>query len=291
MPLSLLNLDDRNFEQLTAAAQALIPKNFPGWTDFNPSDPGITLLELFAFLTEAQVYQINRVPERSLERFAGLVGVMRSPGEPIEGTLRRVIAALNVEDRAITEAEFEQLAIEAVPGTVARAKAVIVVVNTPDVFPDEQFVDIVLVPNAPDVSAPLPDDALRQQVFDFLQPRRLITTRVRVVQPQYTDVAIALTVVRDPIRRLDRTVVQNNVEHAVRTFLGPLGGGIDGLGWEFGRAVYRSELSQLIEGIDGVDHIKQLLLNGNEDLNEARLSSAASLVNLATLGVTIVDGE
>ena len=290
MSLPLLNLDDRSFDDLTALGRELIPRYFPAWTDFNPSDPGITLLELFAFLTEALMYQTNRVPERSLERFAALVGVTRLPREPIEATLRRALAVLGTEDRAITEAEFEKLAIEAAPGAVARAKAVVVVVNTPDVFPDEQFIDIVLVPNTPDIPAPTPDPALRQQVFAFLQSRRLITTRVRVVSPEYTDVSIAMTVVRDPKSRLDRTAVQHGVEQAVRTFLGPLGGGVDGRGWEFGRAVYRSELSQLIEGLPGVDHLKQLFLNGNEDLNQARLSTAASLVNLATLNLSVVDG-
>jgi len=43
------NLDDRNYDQLVSEAVALIPKYFPAWSDHNPSDPGIALLELFAF--------------------------------------------------------------------------------------------------------------------------------------------------------------------------------------------------------------------------------------------------
>ena len=109
MPLPVPNLDDRTFDQLVTEARTLIPKHFPTWTDHNPSDPGITLLELFASLIEAAIYQINRVPERSLEHFAALVGVARKPDEPIAETLRQALEALERQDRAITVEDFERL--------------------------------------------------------------------------------------------------------------------------------------------------------------------------------------
>src|SRR5437016_4746829 len=83
MSIPVPNLDDRTFDQLVTEARALIPQHFPAWTDHNMSDPGITLLELFAFFLEAAIYQINRIPERSLEHFAALVGVTRARGEAI----------------------------------------------------------------------------------------------------------------------------------------------------------------------------------------------------------------
>ncbi len=104
MTVPVPNLDDRTFAPLTDEARSLIPKYFPAWTDHNFSDPGITLLELFAFLFEAAIYQTNRVPERSLEHFARLVGVTRQPEEPeepIDGTLRRALEALSAQERAI----------------------------------------------------------------------------------------------------------------------------------------------------------------------------------------------
>src|SRR5262245_13281685 len=105
VPLPLLNLDDRTFDQLVTEARALIPRNFPAWTDHNLSDPGSTLLELFAFLMEAAIYQMNRVPERSLEHFAELVGVTRqidpATGKPeaMEQTFRQVFKALAEQSR------------------------------------------------------------------------------------------------------------------------------------------------------------------------------------------------
>jgi len=47
------------------------------------------------------------------------------------------------------------------------------------------------------------------------------------------------------------------------TFLHPLSGGRFGSGWEFGRDVYASEVSELIESIAGVDHVESLRLVPN----------------------------
>lgn len=282
MSLLVPNLDDRSFDQLESEAVGLIPRQFPSWTDHNRSDPGVTLMELFAFLAEATIYQLNRVPERSLERFAGLVGVTRATGEPIEATLRRALEALELRNRAVTEDEWERLAKQAAPTAVARAKAVVEVTDTPNVFPNEQTVRVVIVPNQPGNPAPAPSIALRQQVFLFLQARRLITTRALVVAPAYTIVSLAVTVARDSGGRLAAVTVQQETERAIRNFLSPLTGGVEGQGWEFGRPVFRSELYQIIEGISGVDHVQQLLINGSPTLNELRLPTPTSLVHFVS---------
>jgi hypothetical protein len=96
--------------------------------------------------------------------------------------------------------------------------------------------------------------------------------------------------VRDFGSRMDRDAVQEKVTQAIRTFLSPLRGGVDGTGWEFGRPVFRSEVYQLLEGIAGVDHVRQLLLNGDETTPEIPLSSSTSLIVLRKEDmVTVVD--
>ena len=122
MALPVPNLDDRTYDQLESEARSLIPRYFPEWTDHNASDPGITLLELFAFLFEATIYHLNRVPIRSLEHFVELVGKKRQNGEPIAATLLRAIKLLELRDRAVTEDEFETLATQAAPERIARVK-------------------------------------------------------------------------------------------------------------------------------------------------------------------------
>ena len=289
MTLSVPNIDDRTYEQLVSEARSMIPRYFPDWTDHNASDPGITLLELFAFLLEIAIYQINRVPERTLEHFALLVGIKRKNGEEIQDTLRRAIEHLNTENRAVTLEDFEKLAIEADPDSIARAKAVVQVVDTPTVSPDEQFVNVIIIPGDPGSITPEQMDGLRQEVFVYLRQRQPVTTRLRVLAPEYTDVSIAVEVVRDAEAILTKDDVSENVARTIRDFLDPLKGGEDGDGWEFGRSVFRSEIYQVVEGVSGVDHVYQLTLNGSEIANEIELLSPTHLVRLSGLEVEVTD--
>ena len=75
MPLEIPQLDDRNFEELVKEAVARIPVHTPEWTNFNESDPGVTLVELFAFLTESLLYRSNQIPERNRKKFLSLLGI------------------------------------------------------------------------------------------------------------------------------------------------------------------------------------------------------------------------
>lgn len=73
-------LDDVRFQELVSEARTRIVRHSPEWTEHNVSDPGITLIELFAWLTELLVYRINRIPERLHFGLLQLVGV--TPGMP-----------------------------------------------------------------------------------------------------------------------------------------------------------------------------------------------------------------
>lgn len=260
MPLPIPNLDDRTFDQLVDEAKALIPKHFPAWTDHNFSDPGITFLELFAFLIESAIYQINRVPERSLEHFASLLGVARGSGESIEMLFRRVSEKLGSRERAVTQDEIVQQVLDQ-NREIARAEVVIELQPAPGVFPAELKLNVIIVPkpNADDL-APRPSPELRQDVFKFLRERVPICTRLQVLAPQYSLIHLSATVVRGAQSRLDRATVHQNVVKAVRNFLDPIHGGTEGRGWPLGRSIFRSELYAVIEGLPGVDHVRELLL-------------------------------
>jgi hypothetical protein len=77
MSITSPNLDDRTWTQLVESARQRIRERCPGWTDLSPSDPGMVLVEVFAFLTEAMIYRINRVPEKAYIEFLRLLGVQR----------------------------------------------------------------------------------------------------------------------------------------------------------------------------------------------------------------------
>jgi hypothetical protein len=73
-------LDDRTYADIVAEAMRLIPRYCPDWTNHNPSDPGITILELTAWMTELILYRLNRVPEKNYLAFLNMIGIkLRSP--------------------------------------------------------------------------------------------------------------------------------------------------------------------------------------------------------------------
>ncbi len=85
MPLEIPMLDDRRYQDLLNEALARIPVHNPEWTNFNRSDPGVTLLEIFAFLTENLLYRANQIPERNRKKFLSLLGVGLRPATPARG--------------------------------------------------------------------------------------------------------------------------------------------------------------------------------------------------------------
>ena len=79
MALPVPNLDDRRFQDLVDDAKRLVQQRCPEWTDHNVSDPGVTLIEAFAFMTDQLLYRLNRVPDRHYVKFLELIGVRLFP--------------------------------------------------------------------------------------------------------------------------------------------------------------------------------------------------------------------
>ncbi len=79
MSLQAPNLDDRRFQDLVDDAKRLVQQRCPEWTDHNVSDPGVTLIETFAWMTDQLLYRLNRVPERHYVKFLELIGVRLFP--------------------------------------------------------------------------------------------------------------------------------------------------------------------------------------------------------------------
>ena len=98
------DLDDRTWQDLVDQMRALIPQYAPGWTDHNPSDLGITLLELFAWLAEGVVYRLNQVPDKSYIAFLNLLGITRDPPTPARTFLTFVSGAGPVDVAAGSQA-------------------------------------------------------------------------------------------------------------------------------------------------------------------------------------------
>jgi predicted phage baseplate assembly protein len=106
MPLPTPNLDDLRFQRdLVDEARRRIVRYCPEWTDYNLSDPGITLIELFAWMTEMLVYRLNRVPEKNHVQFMELLGIQLQPATSAQTELTFRLSApfpLGSEDRTTT---------------------------------------------------------------------------------------------------------------------------------------------------------------------------------------------
>jgi hypothetical protein len=162
----------------------------------------------------------------------------------LDGLVREAVEALRTPWRAVTAADYESLAQQASPDVArvhcvprrnldSRSESVRTAVA-------DGHVSVVVVPANQTGVAPQPSDALRTTVAAFLEPRRLVTTRLHVVGPTYVPVQVALTVVRQPDASPD--VTEAAVLDAIRADLDLLKGGPGGTGWPFGRAVLASEI-------------------------------------------------
>ena len=74
MSLPVPNLDDRRFQDIVNEAKALIPTYCREWTNHNVSDPGVALIELFAWMTEMVLFRLNQVPDVFYTHMLNLIG-------------------------------------------------------------------------------------------------------------------------------------------------------------------------------------------------------------------------
>src|SRR5258708_1635099 len=264
MPLTLPNLDDLRWEDLVEEGRSLLPAYAPQWTNHNPSDPGITLIELLAYASERLMYQTNRITMQHMIEFLQLI-----KGEDIECvsqhelTLekRKTVLALRDSVRAVTAEDFEQLVggVEGMNAGDANGRAISVPMsNLESEDPAEQFgnapghATVIVIPaRRPHV----PSRELRMQVKRRLEPARLLTTRIHVVGPHYVNLGVWLTLV---LRRgAPADEVRNEAIKRIGEFFDPLTGWIDKKGWPLGRSVYVSELYQLLGDIDGIEFARR----------------------------------
>jgi hypothetical protein len=278
MPIELPNLDDLGWDELIGEARSVIPAYAPGWTDHNPSDPGITIVELLAHLADVLMFRTNQISLANRQTFLRLI---RGPGdEPqmstISGETIATISGLREVRRAVTTKDFEELALTTKPvkgygklqepEQVARVKCIASRNLTDD--PESNVaapghVSVIVVSDRRAQSSA----ALLRAVRHTLEPARLLTTRVHVVRPRFVTLSVRLTIV--PEADADCESLPGEAVELIERYFDPLCGGHDGKGWPFGRYVYVSELYQLLDRLPGVDYIRKTRdSKGGEELAE-----------------------
>lgn len=292
MSIELPNLDDRRFQDLVQEAREMIAVHAPDWTNHNASDPGITLIELFAFLCDALIYRQNRVTDANVEAFLTLLsGPSWQSSGNLANDVRNEVLVLRRRERAVSCEDFEQLAIEA-DSRVGRAHC----------LPRRNLLINLEVEKAGHVSliiVPMQDyeleiDNVIQVVSDGLEPRRLLTTFLHVVKPYYLSVRIQVTIVPLPDERLPDeggADITQRVITAIETYFDPFDGGADENGWPFGRNVFVSEIYELLDKLPGVDYLQSVTL---ETVDLGRLitdDSGSKLIGVEVKPYELVDAQ
>lgn len=304
------------FDEFVREGLSLIPAYAPEWTNHNTADPGITLIELFAYLSEILAYRALRVtPDAKLNLLRLLEGaewegwrqLLGTPVHQVDEAIRRRVQALSHAQCLVTPADFERAAREAVLGhpdlgrdEVVRALALVGTDlrhgrqgrfdgSAPGAPESVNDVSVVLAPEHE-----LQPDALERlcrHVQDALAPLCLLTTRVHVVGPVYLHVFVGCRLGLEPGASFVEVLA--SIDMALRRRYGPLDADEPSDAERgLGRSLHLSEIAEVIDRVDGVDWVDDIAvhriatrtMDRADALVGVRIGVASTLAENARLG-------
>lgn len=301
MPLPQSELDTRRFDDLVAEMETLIPQLAPHWTNRNASDPGVMLIELLAWMTEASLYRLNQIPDQTYWNLLALLNGIDLNNEDDkaewakllklswEDAKARSIRWYNERYRAVTGEDFEELVlvhefpIDQGLMKIARARAISHFKHA--------IVTVIIVPEDPRFFDESIDAALQAQLQNsfektkqavkvFLDERRLVGTRVRVRGPVFTEVLISIefTLVADAVQFEVEPLILESIREKINSYVDPLHGGPDGTGWPFGRPISVHDIKPIVESVDDVGRVTRLMLSGEPERVEAEVEDLLKII-------------
>jgi hypothetical protein len=284
MPIILPNLDDREYGDLVAEAKALIPQYAPSWTDHNPSDPGITLIELFAYICEMLMYRNDQVTRDNKRMFLKLLmgeqWLSDHSKTPANRLIDTAIKELRTEERAITNSDFESYALNASNSEVARAycRARRNYENTKNISIDAPgHVSLIIVPTKSPYHVLM--DQIKNNIVSDLELRLLLTTRLHVVPANYVPISIDMKLkIAEDCRPQN---IADAVCHKLAVFFDPLKGDKDEEGWKPGQNIYLSDIYSLLDRLSGVDYIESLSVKKENDKLASDKSTQYSVISFS----------
>jgi predicted phage baseplate assembly protein len=200
---------------------------------------------------KSSISYVSRVANRRLA-----IGGLNA--EDLEDAKMRVPGHLRTLDRAVTASDFEYLALKAAPGFIQRVHAL----QPPTVTSGE--VKVLVVPRVQDLSGYIPPEELalpeniRSTIKTYLDDRRLISTRLDVLQPAYFFITTRVRVRINQFAVMDE--VKLRAEARLYEYLSPITGGPDGKGWPFGRSLYIADVINALQGLRGIEVIHSVEL-------------------------------
>lgn len=255
-----------DFNALVATARAQIPGYCPEWTDHNPSDPGIAMIELAATFVEMLLYQADQVTDATRAAFLSLLegpGYTLPDGADVEAEIDAAVRRLREPFRAITPGDFAELLRTQWPQTPAalalgdRARVARLHtlpqtdLETPGAaYPAPGHFSVLVVPPSSD-PRPAPDPGLLAGLRAFFDQRRLLTVQTHLVGPSYLKVGVTARLYADD--DTDERNLAARARDALTELLAPMT-------WPFGRSVFASDVLSRLDKVNGVDFVEQLEL-------------------------------
>lgn len=185
--------------------------------------------------------------------------------ETVSEAEQRIAAVLRHRNRAVTAADFVELALSNPVRPVARAELL------PGFHPGREFADaregvpgvvslLVLPPATDNGLYPRPTAGLLADVHGYLAERMLVGTELFVLSPLFAPIGV--TVSADAVELDQALAVEQAVDRALRDYLWPLmPGGLAGRGWQMGRSVEAAELYAAVARVAGVRAIHGIQLH------------------------------
>lgn len=239
--LELPKLDDRTYQQIRDHAVARIAALTQSWSDHNPSDPGIMVLELAAYLLEQQNFYLDQVGDRFFEKYLDLT-LPAQPGESLMQRKKRFAAVCAQPSVAVTPQDYEQLLLLS-PFGVERARAIC----------EGGVMRLTVLRRKREFS----QDEL-QSLRAFLEDYRLLTTRLYVEQASCLCVDIAGSLQFDP-KASRREVIQEQIAQLLNGILQQS---------SMGKPPCREQILSSLLAVPGVVDVQRLeLLCGGQALS------------------------
>ena len=291
MAIPLPILDDRTYEQLVTEMLELLPRNNREWTNRNPTDPGVMLLELFAYLIEMDIFQLDRITNESYAKFLKLVEVDTSAYsvEPTNEEIRSgVVQALQnlsylrgVSDNDMSRIIEDVLLPLGIISRIYTFSGKYIKKNFWEPGPDinkrvhaemekEGYTLVILsIDNSPFMREQdnpcltqvaidrspgryTLSDVNLYSVVEALRQRRMLTNRIYVHQARVINLAFYIKIV--PEKNADLEELPKKIIDKILDYYCPVWGGEDETGFALGRPFKNSEAISVIEQALGVDY-------------------------------------
>jgi len=189
--------------------------------------------------------------------------------ESVDDTKIRTRAVFHKERAVLTQTDYETLALNTPGLRVARAK---LVANFNPKFRSLKLPgEVTLIVEAqpppraafPNATPATPSKGFLATIKNYVESRRVVTTNVNVIGPEYVNVNVSGNVFLK--KRVSESETRESINRALAEFFDPVfGGPVAGQGWPFGRAIFPSEISQQLVKVDGVDYVTKIAINGLE---------------------------